>query len=202
MSHPNNETKNRLLNSTVKLIESLGIDQVTSTLVLSDSGVSKSSLYHFFDNFGDLVTEAQILQYKKMDQEHWKRLRSLASSSSTTTEFFSGFVSLIRSVEEQNDKNSRLQNINAIGKSINSVSLKTTLTGMEEMRLDELTQAFELAQAKGFIVSGYKPRTIALTLLSMVFGKILDDTLQDPMDDQEWTSNTLQVFKATFLSLS
>jgi AcrR family transcriptional regulator len=202
MSHPNNETKNRLLNSTVKLIESLGIDQVTSTLVLSDSGVSKSSLYHFFDNFGDLVTEAQILQYKKMDQEHWKRLRSLASSSSTTTEFFSGFVSLIRSVEEQNDKNSRLQKINAIGKSINSVSLKTTLTGMEEMRLDELTQAFELAQAKGFIVSGYKPRTIALTLLSMVFGKILDDTLQDPMDDQEWTSNTLQVFKATFLSLS
>jgi AcrR family transcriptional regulator len=200
MSHPNNETKSKLLDSTVKLIENLGIDRVTSTLVLTDSGVSKSSMYHFFNNFGDLVTEAQILQYRELDQERWKSLRRLVSDSSTTDEFYSGFVRLIQSLEKQEDKSSRLRRINAIGKSMNSTSLKLALAEMEEIRLDEMTQALELAQAKGFVVSVYDPRSIALTIQSLAFGKILDDTLHNPMDDQQWTSITLQVFKSAFMS--
>lgn len=200
MSHPNNETKRKLLDSTVKLIENLGIDRVTSTLVLTDSGVSKSSMYHFFNNFGDLVTEAQILQYRELDQERWKSLRRLVSDSSTTDEFYSGFVRLIQSLEKQEDKSSRLRRINAIGKSMNSTSLKLALAEMEEIRLDEMTQALELAQAKGFVVSVYDPRSIALTIQSLAFGKILDDTLHNPMDDQQWTSIALQVFKSAFMS--
>ena len=73
---------------------------------------------------------------------------------------------------------------------------------MQEELLEGMSQAFELAQAKGFLVSTYSPRSIALALQSLVLGKIFDDILQVSTQDKDWTTLSLKVFTGVFISKS
>ena len=202
MNQLQNKTKTRLLNAAINLIDKVGIDGVTTTLVLSESGVSKSSLYHFFNDFEELISQAQILQYKSLDDSWSHQLRELASASTTTQEFHSGLASALQKFQKREQENARFQRVVVIAKSKDSVYLRDAIADMQEELLEGMSQAFELAQAKGFLVSTYSPRSIALALQSLVLGKIFDDILQVSTQDKDWTTLSLKVFTDVFISKS
>jgi len=194
------ETRARLIHSTKSLINRLGISGVTSTLVLSESGVSKSSLYHFFQDFDELINEAQIQQYKEIDTSWHRNIRELSSTSSSAAEFYSGLVSALISFMIIQKQDIRYQRVTIIANSKNSLLLDNVIVQLQEELIVGLTQAFELAQAKGFLVGTYSPRSIAVALQALLFGKIFDDVLLDSMEDRDWVSLSLQIFKDAFLS--
>ena len=200
MNHIGNETKGRLLESAKNMIEKFGISGVTSTLVLSDSGISKSSLYHFFEDFGDLLIEAQIEQYREIDNSWCKDFRELASTSSSVAEFHSGLVTAMQSYVKNQKRDIRFQRVAIISSSKNSRLLQEVVAQLQEELTVGLTQAFELAQAKGFLVSNYRPRSIAVALQALLYGKIFDDVLLVSMQDKDWASLSLQVFEEVFLN--
>jgi AcrR family transcriptional regulator len=182
------------------MIEKFGISGVTSTLVLSDSGISKSSLYHFFEDFGDLLIEAQIEQYREIDNSWCKDFRELASTSSSVAEFHSGLVTAMQSYVKNQKRDIRFQRVAIISSSKNSRLLQEVVAQLQEELTVGLTQAFELAQAKGFLVSNYRPRSIAVALQALLYGKIFDDVLLVSMQDKDWASLSLQVFEEVFLN--
>lgn len=200
MSHVGNDTRARLLEATNNLIARVGLNGVTSTSVLSESGVSKSSLYHFFQDFDELINEAQILQYKQMFASRWKNFREISSNSSTSADFFAGLESRLREYQLNERQDFRFRRVSIIASSKYSFLLRDAVGQLQEDLIVDWTQAFELAQAKGFLVRTYSPRSIALTLQALLLGKVFDDVLPASMDNEEWISLYLKVFKDAFLS--
>lgn len=199
MNHMGNDTKARLLGTTMKLIEKVGMNAVTSTLVLNESGVSKSSMYHFFEDFDDLLVEAQILQYGKLDDSWCRSIRELSSASSTSDEFYSGLIVVLKKFHKDQKRHIRFIRVSIMVNTKASNILTKTIGNLQEALIVELTQAFELAQAKGFLVGTYPPRSMAIVLQVLMFGKIFDDTLQAPMEDKDWATLTSGVLKDAFL---
>lgn len=199
MNHMGNDTKARLLGTTMKLIEKVGMNAVTSTLVLNESGVSKSSMYHFFEDFDDLLVEAQILQYGKLDDSWCRSIRELSSASSTSDEFYSGLIVVLKKFHKDQKRHIRFLRVSIMVNTKASNILTKTIGNLQEALIVELTQAFELAQAKGFLVGTYPPRSIATILQTLMFGKLFDDILQTPMEDKDWVILTSEVFKDAFL---
>lgn len=199
MIQASNDTRARLLQTTNSLIDKVGLNGVTSTRVLSESGVSKSSLYHFFEDFDELINEAQVLQYKEIVASQCRNFREISSISNTSAEFFSSLESTLRECQQNEKQDFRFRRVSIIARSKNSVSIRDAVGHLQEDFIVVLTQAFELAQAKGFLVQTYSPRSIALTFQALLFGKIFDDVLLDSLDNEDWITLNLQVFKDAFL---
>ena len=59
-SHP---TKEALIDAVLELLQSEHLVEVTSEEVLEKSGISKGSLYHHFEDFSDLLEQAQVKRF-------------------------------------------------------------------------------------------------------------------------------------------
>jgi hypothetical protein len=51
---------------------------------------------------------------------------------------------------------------------------------------DDLTSAFEIAQAKGWLNTTFQPRTGAVFIQAYTLGRLVDDFVTVGMDDQDW----------------
>ena len=60
--HP---TKAILVETVVEMLETNKPDDIQADKVLEISGISKGSLYHHFEDLGELVESAQVARYSK-----------------------------------------------------------------------------------------------------------------------------------------
>ena len=55
MVHEFNETRQNLIQATSELMDEMSLEEISAALVLERTGASKSSMYHFFDDFSELL---------------------------------------------------------------------------------------------------------------------------------------------------
>jgi AcrR family transcriptional regulator len=85
-SHP---TKVLLIQTTVALIKIRPMAEVTIDLVLSESGISKGSLYHHFADFADLIEQAEVAIFVDQADISLNDLQEILQKSHSREEFLS-----------------------------------------------------------------------------------------------------------------
>lgn len=186
MPHESNETRQRLIQATSELMDLHAIEDISASMILQRSGASKSSMYHFFEDFSDLLDETYVVRFGEHVKESIYVIEKIVARSTTKEEFFLALDRLTTTTQARENASLRFLRARKLARSEHHEKFRTSLGTLQQQLTDSLTSAFELAQEKGFLNKKFKARTGAVFIQAYTLGKIVDDITEDHMDDSDW----------------
>jgi AcrR family transcriptional regulator len=186
MAHELNETRQRLIAATSKLMDEVSLEEISAALVLERTGASKSSMYHFFEDFSELLEETFLVRFAASVEASGRAIKDIIKSSTTQEGFFNALEAVTKSSQARHSSAIRFQRARMLARCERNDRFRMSLGEIQENLTDFLAEAFEMAQQKGFVNHDFEPRTGAVFIQAYTLGKVVDDITQVHMDDQDW----------------
>jgi AcrR family transcriptional regulator len=194
--HP---TKSRLIETAVEILESKYPQDITVDEILDKSGISKGSLYHHFEDLGELLEAAQVARYALWVDRSIGLIVPVLSSAKTRDDIVTGLKKVTNFTQSPEYKATRFQRARTLANSETSPRFQKAL-GIEQ---DRLTSALEdlvsEAKNKGLFRKELDARTVAVFIQSYTLGKIVDDIVPQPMKQENWDNFILEMLIATMV---
>ena len=186
MAHDLNETKQRLIDATSELMDELPLEEISAALVLERAGASKSSMYHFFEDFSELLEETFLVRFAASVEASGRAIKDVIKASTTQAGFFNAIEAVTKSSQARDSSAIRFQRARMLARCERNDRFRKSLGEIQENLTDFLAEAFEMAQQKGFVNHDFEPRTGAVFIQAYTLGKVVDDITQVHMDDDDW----------------
>jgi len=186
MEHDLNETKQRLIDATSELMDELPLEEISAALVLERTGASKSSMYHFFEDFSELLEETFLVRFAASVEASGRAIKEIIKASTTQEGFFNALETVTKSSQARGTSAIRFQRARMLARCERNDRFRKSLGEIQENLTDFLAEAFEMAQQKGFVNHDFEPRTGAVFIQAYTLGKVVDDITQVHMDDADW----------------
>jgi AcrR family transcriptional regulator len=194
--HP---TKTRLIETAAELLESQFPEAIQVDEILDKSGVSKGSLYHHFEDLGELLEAAQVARYATWVDRSISLIVPVLSGAKNRDDILNGLQTLTTYTQSSEYKSTRFSRARTLANSQHSERFKMAL-GLEQ---DRLTTALEdlvsEAKNKGLFKPELDSRIVAVFIQSYTLGKIVDDVVPTPMDQEKWDDFILIMLNATMV---
>jgi len=193
--HP---TRERLILTTVSLLDGGNIDKVHVEEVLARSGVSRGSLYHHFEDFNDLIEAALVYRFSATVDVSIQVITDVLTLSQTREEFFTGIKRVTLTTQSRELAVNRYERARSAGMAGSSDRFKVAL-GVEQHRITEsLIDLFRDAQSKGWMNDRFDPHAAAILVQAYTLGKVIDDISPDQVDEQAWMDLISQLIDSMF----
>ena len=186
MTHDLHETKQHLIQATSELMDEVSLEEISAAMVLERAGASKSSMYHFFEDFGDLLEATFLVRFAASVQASDHAIKEIIEKSTNKVDFFKALEKVTQVTQTRNNSAIRFQRARMLARSERNERFRKSLGDIQQQLTDSLTQAIKNAQDKGFVTTDFQPRTLAVFIQAYTLGKIVDDITTNPMDDQDW----------------
>ena len=186
MTHDLHETKQHLIQATSELMDEVSLEEISAAMVLERAGASKSSMYHFFEDFGDLLEATLLVRFAASVQASDHAIKEIIETSNDKVNFFKALERVTQATQTRSNSAIRFQRARMLARSERSERFRKSLGDIQQQLTDSLTQAIKNAQDKGFVTLDFQPRTLAVFIQAYTLGKIVDDITTNPMDDQDW----------------
>ena len=186
MAHEQNETRQNLIQATSDLMDLHAIEDISAAMVLERSRASKSSMYHFFEDFADLLEETYLVRFGETVRESITVIEKIIARSTTKEEFFVALDRLTASTQARENACLRFRRARKLGRAEKNEKFRTALGELQQQLTDSLTLAFETAQEKGFLNKKFEARTGAVFIQAYTLGRIVDDITTTHMNDADW----------------
>jgi len=195
-THP---TKTRLIETTAELLEKQFPQEIQVDEILEKSGISKGSLYHHFEDLGELLEAAQVHKYAAWVDRSIGLIVPVLSSVKTREEIIEGLAVLTKYTQSSEYRTTRFYRARTLANSEVSDRFRKAL-GIEQ---DRLTAALEdlVAEAKnkGLFKAHLDNRVIAVFIQSYTLGKIVDDIVPSPIFQETWDGFILEMLTNTLV---
>ena len=195
-THP---TKTRLIETTAELLEKQFPQEIQVDEILEKSGISKGSLYHHFEDLGELLEAAQVFKYAAWVDRSIGLIVPVLSSVKTREEIIEGLAVLTKYTQSSEYRATRFYRARTLANSEVSDRFRKAL-GIEQ---DRLTAALEdlVAEAKnkGLFKTHLDNRVIAVFIQSYTLGKIVDDIVPSPIFQERWDGFILEMLTNTLV---
>jgi AcrR family transcriptional regulator len=155
-------------------------------MVLERSGASKSSMYHFFEDFSDLLEETYVVRFGNEVRESIVVIEKIIERSKTKEEFFVALDRLTATTQARENASLRFRRARKLARSERHEKFRKSLGELQQQLTDSLTLAFETAQEKGFLNKDFEARTGAVFIQAYTLGRIVDDITTTHMNDADW----------------
>lgn len=186
VAHELHETKQHLIQATSELMDELGLEEISAAIILERAGASKSSLYHFFEDFGDLLEATFLVRFATSVKDSNQLIDAIIENSTDKIEFFKALESVTKGTQSRANSAIRFQRARMLGRSERSDRFRKSLGEIQQRLTDSLTAAIKTAQDKGFVTKSFESRTLAVFIQAYTLGKIVDDITTVAMDDADW----------------
>ena len=144
--HP---TKAKLIEATSKLLKTVDRAHLTSDMILEESGISKGSLYHHFEDLEELIEAAVIQRYARWVDASIELMTQLLTSAASSDDIYSGLTGITRRTQSDEFRAERQNRIDVLSRAGSSKRF-AKLLGEEQQRLtDALTDLIREAQERG-----------------------------------------------------
>lgn len=194
--HP---TRVALLDVTKKLIAEHGTDGFTVEMVLSESGISRGSLYHHFDDFPDLV-ESALIELNRTYVDGSIEVMARALGSATTKEEFLDGVRKVTEFQHSSERlKVRLDRVRMIALCFDSPTFRDKFGEAQADFVDALTDIVRDAQERGWARTDFDPKALATFMSAYNIGLALNDVSSDPVSAETWNALVRDVI-ARFLN--
>lgn len=181
--HP---TKTRLIETTADLLENQFPQDIQVDEILEKSGISKGSLYHHFEDLGELLEAAQVSRYASWVDRSITLIVPVLSSAKTREDLIEGLKVLTKFTQSPEYRVNRFTRARTLANSEASVRFQKAL-GLEQERLTSALQDLvEEAKNKGLFRAHLNSRVVAVFIQSYTLGKIVDDTVSNPLEQENW----------------
>lgn len=186
MAHEQNETRQNLIQATSDLMDLHAIEDISATMVLERAGASKSSMYHFFEDFSDLLEETYVVRFGETVRTSILVIEKIIAKSNTKEEFFVALDRLTEATQDRKLAPIRFSRARELARSERHEKFQRSLGALQQKLTDSLTLAFETAQEKGFLNKNFEARTGAVFIQAYTLGRIVDDVTTTHMNDDDW----------------
>jgi AcrR family transcriptional regulator len=186
VAHEFNETRQKLIQATSELMDLHAIEDLSAAMVLERAGASKSSMYHFFEDFGDLLDETYVVRFGASVRVSIDVINKIVENSKTKEEFFLALEHLTASTQARENASLRFRRARKLARSERNEKFRKSLGELQQQLTDSLTLAFEQAQEKGFLNKSFEARTGAVFIQAYTLGRIVDDITTTHMNDADW----------------
>ena len=192
--HP---TKQLLLDTAISLIDEFGPQGFTVDNLLDASRISKGSLYHHFEDFHDVIEQAQVARFARYVDEDIRQLTGLLTSASSRDELGQRFAEVIMASASSGRAEARADRAAIVGLSRHSKKFADSLA-LEQQRLtDSLADVAREMQQRGWINESLDVYALATFVQAYSLGLVLNDVTEKPLSAEQWAS-----FVATVLGNS
>jgi AcrR family transcriptional regulator len=186
VAHEQNETRQNLIKATSDLMDLHAIEDISAAMVLERAGASKSSMYHFFEDFSDLLEQTYIVRFGETVAISIRVIEKIIARSTTKEEFFVALDRLTASTQDRGIASIRFSRARELARSERHEKFRKSLGKLQQQLTDSLTLAFETAQEKGFLNKSIEARTGAVFIQAYTLGRIVDDITTTHMNDADW----------------
>ena len=195
--HP---TKARLIETTVALLEDQFPEAIQVDEILEKSGISKGSLYHHFEDLGELLEAAQVARYAVWVDRSIGLITPILSGAKTRDDIINGLRQATLYTQSSEYKATRFQRARTLANSETSIRFQKAL-GIEQDRLTTaLEDLVQEAKNKELFRSDIDPRVVAVFIQSYTLGKIVDDIAPNPMVQEKWDEFIVNMLVATMVT--
>jgi AcrR family transcriptional regulator len=195
-THP---TKTRLIETTAELLENQFPQDIQVDEILEKSGISKGSLYHHFEDLGELLESAQVFRYSTWVDRSIGLIVPVLSSVKTRDEIIEGLRVLTKYTQSAEYRATRFSRARTLANSESSDRFRKAL-GIEQERLTAaLEDLVAEAKNKGLFKAHLNARVIAIFIQSYTLGKIVDDTVPEPVLQEKWDEFILDMLVNTMV---
>ncbi|MEY2815143.1 MAG: hypothetical protein RIS05_891 [Actinomycetota bacterium] len=194
--HP---TKALLISTTVTLLDTKLPNEIAVDEILEASGISKGSLYHHFEDLGELLEIAQVERYAAWVDRSVDALVQMISTVKTREDLAQGLKVITRFTQDKRYSSTRFQRARAIASAEHNPRFRKRLAE-EQMRLTEaLIDLINEARNKGLYASDFDAHAGAVLVQAYTLGMIVDDFVERQMDPEAWYSLIDKVVDKVFL---
>lgn len=194
--HP---TKSRLVETTAELLETQFPGNIQVDEILEKSGISKGSLYHHFEDLSELLEAAQVFRYAAWVDRSIGLIVPVLSSAKSRDDIIEGLKVLTKYTQSPEYRTNRFTRARTLANSEISPRFQKAL-GLEQERLTSALQDLvEEAKNKGLFRAHLNSRVIAVFIQSYTLGKIVDDTVPNPLNQQNWDDFILEMLINTMV---
>jgi len=195
-THP---TKTRLIETTAELLDNQYPQDIQVDEILEKSGISKGSLYHHFEDLGELLEAGQVFKYAAWVDRSIGLIVPVLSGAKNRDDVIEGLRILTKYTQSSEYRATRFYRARTLANSETSERFRVAL-GAEQ---DRLTAALEdlIAEAKnkGLFREHLNNRVIAIFIQSYTLGKIVDDIVPEPISQENWDNFVLEMLINTMV---
>lgn len=200
MPQPIHPTKTRLIETTAEILETKFPEDVAVDEILDRSGISKGSLYHHFEDLGELLEAAQVQRYAAWVDRSIGLIVPVLSSAKTRDDIIEGLRVLTKYTQSEEYRVVRFSRARTLANSETSPRFQKAL-GIEQERLTSaLEDLVAEAKNKSLYRADLDARVVAVFIQSYTLGKIVDDIVPKPVMQEKWDEFIVNMLIATMVS--
>jgi AcrR family transcriptional regulator len=182
----NHPTRQRLLTAVVDMMDTTAPEDIHSEFVLQETGISRGSLYHHYEDFTELLEDAMLYRFSAGVEASTTAIQNIVSMSRDRDEFFSLLEGVTRATQDRRRSDLRFDRARMLAMAQHNLRFRSKLGAVQDRLTDALTDCIAQAQDKGWANSSFQARTLAVFIQAYTLGKIVDDVGEHPMDDSDW----------------
>lgn len=182
----NHPTRQRLLTAVVEMMDTTPPEDIHSEYVLQETGISRGSLYHHYEDFTELLEDAMLYRFSAGVEASTGAIQNIVASSGNQEEFLSLLEGVTRATQSRELADSRFDRARMLAMAQYNLRFRAKLAAVQDRLTDALTECFAQAQDKGWLNKDFQPRTGAIFIQAYTLGKLVDDVSDNHMDNSDW----------------
>ena len=195
--HP---TRERLIEVTMTMLDGDHPDKIHVDEVLLVSGISKGSLYHHFNDFGDLIEEALVRRFTLFVAQSIAVITQLMNAATTKEEFVAGLKKVTRLTQDPARYANRFERARALGMAGNNDRFRNGLAQEQDRITAALEDLFRESQNRGWMVPDFDPRAAAVLIQAYTLGQVINDVATVQYDNDSWIALIDRILDRVFSS--
>ena len=183
--HP---TKAVLVKTVVALLEDHMPSAIQADQVLEISGISKGSLYHHFEDLGELIETAQVFRYSKWISRSVELMTEILPRVKSPAELRVALSLVTKATQGHDLAKFRLERARALSNAEGNLRFQKALTAETERLTSSLEDLCREVIEKGWFRKDLHPRALAVFIQAYTLGKLVDDFSPNKVSEEEWNS--------------
>lgn len=198
MSRGSHPTRERLIATAVAFLDERDPSRITVEEVLTESGISKGSLYHHFDDFSDLMEAALIRRFSRTVDWSIESITTTITQAGNREDVLKGLRRITEETQDASLRPVRAERIRALGLATTSDRFRAAL-GAEQARLTAaIADLWRETQDRGIFSRAIDPQAAAVFIQAYTLGQVVNDISPTPMDGDAWVDMIDRVTRMAF----
>lgn len=194
--HP---TAQKLVNTVVKMLDTVPYTEIKSEIVLQRSGISRGPLYHHFQDFSDLITAAHTQIYRQSADRFTKELSDGVILANNSDEALHTFLGSLDDLVALDSKGKRRILLGVLHDALAKAELREEISTIQESVNERWMKIYELCKERNWSVDNSDSRAVAIIMQAALLGCTLDDLSPNHIDLDIWTQTLGALFQHFFL---